>query len=71
MNIFECQHKAEEGECEKFLLITDSINVCKWLDPYIGLIEVEGLDGFLMVSDIYKTFPEHECVITRGKQNDC
>ena len=67
MNIFQCQHKAEDIGFDKakfVALFPCGPVVCQWLDAYMGLFkaDMEGLrDGFLMVNDIDEQFPNLIC----------
>ena len=34
---------------------------CAWLDQYMGLVCVEGVEGFMMVKDLEAAFPDLKC----------
>jgi hypothetical protein len=36
---------------------------CKWLDAYFGLIEVEGMEGFVTVGQLDEIAPDALCVV--------
>ena len=61
MNIYQAQRYAKNnGQFQggKFVaLFPAGAKNCEWLDAYMGLVRIEGIDGFLMVDDIDDQFP--------------
>lgn len=67
MNLYQCQEKAkDEGyDTAKFIAFFPCGPVeCQWLDAYMGVFKINkpGLDdGFVMVKQIDKEYPELVC----------
>ena len=67
MNLYQCESKAKEigFDKAKFVAMFPCGPVeCQWLDAYFGMFkaDVDGLrDGFLMVSEIDKKYPNLLC----------
>lgn len=67
MDIFACQRKAQRDgafDSATFTLNGSSGSLkCKWLDAYFGMFQIEGQDGFVMVSaleDLPLTVSDYE-----------
>lgn len=68
LNIFQCEEEAkDEGfDSLKFIAIFPAgPKVCTWLDAYMGIFKVEGMEGSLMTRMIDKQFPKLECFIIK------
>ena len=66
MNIYQCQKEAQKsnGNKLKFLAIfPNGVKRCKWLDEFMGCITIEGLEGFIMLSDLDDIDPKLKCEI--------
>jgi hypothetical protein len=67
MNLYQCQEAAKKVgfDSARFVATFPCGPVkCQWLDAYFGMFkaDVDGLrDGFLMVKEIQKEFPDIEC----------
>ena len=64
MTLKDCEERAkEEGfdSMEFTAFFPAGPKKCVWLDAYMGLFRVEGLDGFVMVSQMEKMFPDLVC----------
>jgi hypothetical protein len=68
VDIHECERKAQELGFDKCVFNADFPNgtrKCRWLDAHMGLIGIEGLEGFIMSNDIDGMFPGLECTDLR------
>ena len=65
MNLYQCQKWAENNGFDSAEFYADfpaGRKKCRWLDAYFGMFEIPGLtDGFMMVKDVDKMFPDLEC----------
>ena len=67
INIFQCEERAKDIGFDKAKFVAffpSGAKECQWLDAYMGLfkIDADGLrDGFVMVRDIDKMFPNLVC----------
>lgn len=62
MDIYRCQKKAQdEGfETATFDLVCPAgVKKCKWLDAYLGLFQIVGVEGFLHVRDAENYYCEN------------
>lgn len=72
MNLFQCKIYAEDYPGERMFEIDlpSGKAKCKWKDPFFGLIEIEGVSGFVRDRDLEAEYPGLECSIIReGKTN--
>lgn len=61
MNIYQAQKTAKRDGYDSAEFIAHfpaGPKECKWLDAYLGLFRVEGMDGFVTVNDIDDMFPD-------------
>lgn len=69
MSIFDCERIAQDREPSdsmRFLITPAPFTkpvLCKWLDAYMGLFQVEGKTGFIMSRELNETLPDHDCEI--------
>ena len=65
MNLYQCQKWAEKNafdSAEFYANFPAGEKKCRWLDAYFGIFEIPDIaDGFLMVKDIDKMFPNLVC----------
>lgn len=67
MNLYQCQEKAKDIGFDKAVFeakFPSGTFNCTWRDAYFGMFTVDapGMDdGFLMVKQIDKMFPQLEC----------
>ena len=64
MDILRVQKHAEEHAFDSQKFTADfptGRRECRFLDAYFGMFKVEGVDGFVMVSDIDRMFPDLHC----------
>ena len=62
MNINQCERLARDlGERPTFELVgPKGRKKCQWLDPYLGLFNIEGSAGFVMTKD-FEMVPDVWC----------
>jgi len=52
MNIGQLQHLARHGGSKKFKVVGPlGERTGVWLDPWIGFLKIDGMEGFMMVKD--------------------
>jgi len=60
MRILELQKYAEDNGFDsvrfKFVGPTGKTVTCKWLDAYMGLFEIDGVNGFITVNSFINNF---------------
>ena len=65
MNLYQCQEWAKDNGFDKakfIALFPSGPTECQWLDAYMGLLQIDKLgDGFVMVKQIDKMFPDLHC----------
>ena len=65
MNLYQCQKWAETNgfdSCEFYADFPIGKKKCRWLDAYFGMFQIPEIDdGFMMVKDIDKMFPNLIC----------
>lgn len=61
MTLLECERLAEKEGFDKLkftALFPSGPRMCQWLDAYMGIFQVDGLEGFLMTNDMREQFPD-------------
>ena len=61
MSLLECERLATQEGFDKMkftALFPVGPRKCQWLDAYMGIFQVDGLEGFLMTGDIHEQFPD-------------
>jgi hypothetical protein len=64
MNLLQCQNKAKESGADNMefvALFPKGKCKCHWIDAHMGIMGIEGLEGFLLAEDINKEHPELIC----------
>jgi len=64
MNIHRCEAWAKDAghDSAQFIAAFPSgLQQCTWLDAYMGIFTIEGMEGFAMVRDIDREFPSLAC----------
>jgi len=65
MNLYQCENKAKEvgyDSMEFMALFPAGPKKCKWLDAYMGLFQIDGIEGFVTTKQIDKQIPDLVCV---------
>ena len=72
MNIYECERKSQklyqdqnvrdmENIIFEVFLPNGKTLQCRWLDLYLGILEIDGFEKSLMINLFEKTFPDYDC----------
>lgn len=64
-DIYKCERLAERfgyGRLRFVALFPAGPKVCTWLDAHMGIIQIEGMDGFVMTRDLDEAFPGLVCI---------
>jgi hypothetical protein len=66
MSLHRAERVAKEGgqyDCGRFLaLFPSGPRVCTWLDAYMGLFRIEGVEGFVRTQDMEDQFPDLQVI---------
>lgn len=65
LNLYQCEEKAKAVgyDSMKFLAIfPNGPRECQWLDAYMGLFKIDGLDGFVTTRQIDEQIPDLICI---------
>ena len=68
MTLYECERQAQEmplGRAVFSATFPAGEKECIWLDAYMGLFRIKGLEGFNMTREIERLFPGLECTAPR------
>lgn len=61
MNLYQAQRAAKDRrqmDGEFMIVFPVGPRKCRWIDPYFGFFEIDGIDGFVRVDDIDRQYPD-------------
>lgn len=67
MNITDCEEYAKDHGFDslefKMAFPNGSVKSCKWLDAYLGIFTIVGVEGFVTTQQMYQSAPNAMCII--------